>query len=255
MDESSPAPSAPRRVHVFHDDLRLDTPENRSLDAIVPLALCAEEMRRTNDDRTIPIAALEGVIVEFGQMNVGSAWHAGISAPDVLYCAICRLTVLDRFTRRYVETVIMHYFRLLAERGVRCFYIVDNTIREDRFGSIVELFELAGFAVVSPHLQDDDWPALDRRLRQHVKENRHVFYVEKDTSVNFLDAVRQLATDSGLVSTFRREASDTGMIEILATGRSAGSRWRNSRNRDEVTYRQLYFRQGNGHRAGHGRTI
>lgn len=210
--------SAARPWNVFKIDLTADSPERRSLDCLIPLSECAAEMRRRGEDRTIPVAALEGVIEAFGRMDVGGGLSLlALTAADIFYRSICRLTILDRSTRTYVKVVGNYYFRNLSERGARCFYVVDNSIRDDRFHGIVELFGLAGFAVVSPHLDNVGWPDLEARLHQCVADKRHIFYVEKDTSVNFLDAVKALATNSGMAAGFRGESSDTPAIEILAT--------------------------------------
>jgi hypothetical protein len=217
MDDS--AQTDARNWSVFNVDLRGDAPENRSLDALIPIDECAREMRRTEDDRTIPVAALEGVILEFGRMSGEALPLLGVTAPDVFYRAVCRLTVLDRFTRIYVRTVVKYYFSQLVERGVCCFYLVDNTIRNDRFQALVELFELAGFAVVSPHLTTASWPDLDARLRRSLAAKRHVWYVEKDASVNFLGAAKALAADSECSAAFRVEASETPAIRILGMPR------------------------------------
>jgi len=62
----------------------------------------------------------------------------------------------------------------LRVRGVSSFYILDNSIREDRFDALVKIFSDAGYSVISPNLDGaSEAEVLDRIdsaqvLRKHT---------------------------------------------------------------------------------------
>jgi hypothetical protein len=131
-------------------------------------------MRRCGDVERVPLELLEDLITCLPKIDFSSerARQLGLVAPDVFYRAMARIEIFDRFTRQLARTVIAFYFDELGRRGVRCFYLVDNGIPDDRFEAMVELFGLAHFEVVSPHVQGIRWVDLEPRMRTHIAERK-----------------------------------------------------------------------------------
>jgi hypothetical protein len=57
----------------------------------------------------------------------------GALAPDLLYIRTSELQIFDRWTRVYAAMVPQLLLDQLRVRGISSFYILDNSIREDRF--------------------------------------------------------------------------------------------------------------------------
>ena len=74
-----------------------------------------------------------------------------VRAFDRLYRRLMLITAFDKHTKIYFEQVISELWKALAGRGVRMFYVLDNSLREDRFKLTCEAFSLTGIAVVTPY--------------------------------------------------------------------------------------------------------
>lgn len=194
-----------------------DSPELRSLRPLQSFDAYAGHMRRFGDMKGVPLELLEDLITCLPEIVYSSerARRLGLVAPDLLYRALARIEVLDKFTRQLARTVVAYYFDELGRRGIRCFYLVDNSIADDRFAAIVELLGLAHFEVVSPYGQSTRWIDLEPRLRTCIAERKHIAYIEKDATVNYLANVKMVAASSGYAVTFRHQASETPEVEVL----------------------------------------
>lgn len=132
----------------------------------------------------------------------------GVELTDLLYLVVSILTLRDAHTTMYYTNIIGYFFRLLAGRKVLFFYVLDNTLRDDRFRLTIELYEAAGFSVVYPYnlgdldfsekytkLQTRDYKAIEKEIDAAREKKEHILYVEKDSSVNYLDDVLHLAEE------------------------------------------------------------
>ncbi len=205
------------RVRTDGPDGPDDSPETHSLNRIIDFDAFAGHMRKYDDVRMPPTDAICDIIDCFEDIDFSGrrARLLGILAPDVFYQGIARIEILDRYTRIHVRTAIRFYFDELRSRGIRSFYVLDNSLRDDRFATFVELFGLAGFAVISPHVQGTDWSGLETCLRANLAAHRHIAYVEKDATVNHLDLVKALAARSDCAAAFRHLAPEKPDVEIL----------------------------------------
>src|SRR3989344_6017559 len=78
----------------------------------------------------------------------------GVALTDMLYLKISILDLRDAHTDLYFSSVIGLIFRELAKRNILFFFILDNSIRDDRFKLNVELYKAASFTVVYPYVAE-----------------------------------------------------------------------------------------------------
>jgi hypothetical protein len=142
---------------------------------------------------------------------------------DVLYLLTVNLDRRDIHTDGYFGIVLNRLFWSLQQRNVLAFFILDNSLRDDRFKMVTELFNSAGFNIVAPYSYKElqysenttELPALgykeiEKKIDQSKSEKRHILYVEKDASVNYLKEVLALGEEfqSEYVCIFRNKAPD-----------------------------------------------
>lgn len=115
----------------------------------------------------------------------------------------------------YYARVFRYLLDVLAFRGVRTFYILDNTIRFDRFNLLMTLFMHAGVSVVTPYGTEGALPleAVVEQIDIELFAGRHLAYVEMDATVNYLDAVKAKAQTTTSVVFFRNRAPDDPHVE------------------------------------------
>lgn len=199
-------------------DMRGPSRAAECFDCVVAFPAAVELMRAASDDADFPETAIAGTRVAFQSLvstdRDGLLWIAA-AAQDLLYRHIVQITMLDQYTRAYCSLVIRHFFEQLSERRIRTFYILDNTLRADRFAATLELFDLSGIATTTPSRDGLSWPSIATRIRAGLDAVGHVAYIEPDSVVNHLDAARQLACKIPCVATFRNLAPDDPRHDIL----------------------------------------
>lgn len=199
-------------------DMRCPSRAAECLDCVVAFPAVVERMRSDCDDTNFAITMADGTRVAFEALE-SSDQHgllfAAAAAQDLLYRHVMQISILDRYTRAYCSVAVRYFFKQLAQRGVSTFYILDNTLREDRFQLVLELFDLSGIATVTPRRDGLTWPALDAKLRAGLNGHGHVAYVEPDAAVNHLEVVAQLACEIPCVATYRNLAPDDPQHEIV----------------------------------------
>jgi hypothetical protein len=187
-------------------------------DCVVAFPVAVEQMRATNDDQDLPQTMIAGTRVAFQSLEStdrdGLLWVAA-EAQDLLYRYIVELTVMDRFTRAYCSLVVRYFFQQLSAHRIRTFYILDNTLRDDRFAALLELFELSGIATTTPRRDGTVWLTLSARLRASLEAVGHIAYIEPDAQVNHLDAAQELARGITRVATFRNLSPDDPRHSIV----------------------------------------
>jgi hypothetical protein len=103
----------------------------------------------------------------------------------------------------------------LRVRGICSFYILDNSIREDRFDALVKIFSDVGYSVISPNLDGVDEAEVLNRIEAAQILRKHILYVERDASVNYLDAVRAMPKRPWYTVAFRNQAPTVNSVNIL----------------------------------------
>ena len=144
-----------------------------------------------------------------------------VELTDIMYIKISAFDIRDIHTAGYFGIVVASLFWELKIKGILCFFILDNSIRDDRFKMTVELFGSAGFAGVYPYsvkeLQHSDqytklpvldYKSVEKEIDEAKDRKRHIFYVEKDDSANYLKQVLQIAEEfqNEYVCIFRNKA-------------------------------------------------
>lgn len=142
---------------------------------------------------------------------------------DVLYLITVNLDRRDIHTDGYFGIVLNRLFWILQQKNILAFFVVDNSLRDDRFKMVTELFHSAGFNIAAPYSMDNllygneytklptlPYKNIEKQIDTSKSEKRHIFYIEKDDSVNYLKDVLALAEEfqSEYVCIFRNKAPD-----------------------------------------------
>ena len=128
---------------------------------------------------------------------------------DGLYIKIMEFKELDKFTNAYFKIILKILFAHFAEKQIFAFFILDNGLRDDRFKLAFELFGDAGFSTIAPYSFDnlkysDEYTTLpvlgykevEKQIDKARADARHIFYLEKDDSVDHLKEVLAIAEES-----------------------------------------------------------
>ena len=137
---------------------------------------------------------------------------------DKTYRVAAYLEIVDNYTRAYFAKVIPYFWDYLHNKGLGVFYIVDNTFRNDgRFEAITELFSLTGITVIAPYDEKGvlEYGIVESRIKERMAERKITMYIEKDSRVNYLEQVKDLATKSNYLCIFRSKASASHLVEVL----------------------------------------
>jgi hypothetical protein len=172
--------------------------------------------------RAVPENSVCDVLVEYArdyvrELNPDPRALRSLAAMviDRMYRHAMTLLTSGREDSLYYARVFRYLLDVLAFRGVRTFYILDNTIRFDRFHLLMTLFMHAGVSVVTPYSTEGPLP-LETVLEQidiEIFAGRHVAYVEMDATVNYLDAVKGKAETTASFVLFRNRAPDDPHVE------------------------------------------
>ncbi|MDA3876581.1 MAG: hypothetical protein PF483_05790 [Halothiobacillus sp.] len=199
-------------------DMRGSSHAEECLDCVVAFPAAVEQMRVEMDGGDHAETMLRRTTAAFGlfeQTDREGLLFAAAAAQDLLYRYITQLSILDRYTCKYCSLNVRYFFEQLSKRGVRTFYILDNTLREDRFQALLQLFELSGIGITTPRRDGTAWEALEIRLRAELDTTGHIAYIEPDDLVNHIDVAKKLAKELQCVATFRNLAPDNSEHEII----------------------------------------
>lgn len=188
------------------------------LDCLVAFPAAVERMRSTDDVTDFAHTMLSGTHAAFEALegpDQDGLLFVAAAAQDLFYRHVMQITILDNCTRAYCSIAVHYFFNQLSKHGVRTFYILDNTLREDRFQLVLELFDLAGIQTVTPRRDGLSWHTLDMKLRSGLDGPGHVVYVEPDAEVDYLEAAAQLAGEVPCVATYRNLAPEDPQYEII----------------------------------------
>lgn len=195
-----------RKSALIRVDMRGPSRAADCLDGVVAFPGVVERMRASGDGRDLVRMMFGGTEVAFESLRDddldGLLLVAG-AAQDLLYRHLAEISIVDGYTRLYCEIVVRYFFEQLSEHGIRTFFILDNSLREDRLAAILELFESVGISTATPARDGLLWPALAERIRGALEAGGHAAYIEPDALVNHLDAAKELGREIPCVATFR----------------------------------------------------
>lgn len=200
-------------------DFSKPSPEADCLDCLVGFAPAIDEMRATSDDTSIPNSMIAHTLDAFSKLDSShqkSIKLAASTAQDLLYRRVAELSIFDGHTEAYVTQVIRYFFMQLSGHEIRTFYILDNTLRDDRYMLLLKIFDESGISVVTPRRDGKIWTVLESKIQARLNEIGHVAYVEPDAEVNFIEQAKQFARTSNSVGTFRNLAPTDAQTEILS---------------------------------------
>lgn len=141
---------------------------------------------------------------------------------DRVYLYAADLSVKDLAATSYFSRVTRYVLDIVAIRGVRVFYILDNTIRQDRFEILMELLFHSGVYVVTPYRSDGSsmpFAEVGRALEIELLAGRHVAYIEKDATVDYLKLVADVARATDRFVLYRNEAPTSHRVQHLVSQR------------------------------------
>lgn len=186
------------------------------LDCIAGFPLFVDGLRKNGASDEATTAAISDLIMLFQRADeqVEDLTLLGALAPDLLYIRISELLNLDRWTLVYRAMVPHLLLDQLRVRGICSFYILDNAIREDRFDALVKIFTDAGYSVISPNIDGATEAEVPNRIEAAQILRRHILYVERDGSVNYLGAVRSLPKRPCYTAAFRNQAPTAERNEL-----------------------------------------
>lgn len=213
------------------------------------------EMRKRGDKTEIPKQLNEYSWNFFRDVNPDKEKlnSLAIFLADHIYRYAAASELIDNYTKVYFMTVFTNLWDAIQSRGVDTFYILDNTIREDRFHLTIQLFALTGMAIVAPYavmgnyikymsLEEQakwvlsfDKEAFDPKkvtitidssdylreeetldlIKKYMEHSRNIVYIEKDDSVNYLDKVIDLSKNSSYTSFLRNKAPEDPNVIVI----------------------------------------
>ena len=198
------------------------SPEADCMDCLVAMSVAVDRLRAGSIDVTAVEALVAHTQAAFRKLDEGDNGRlllVAAAADDCLYRFVAQLTVLDAHTRFYISMAIGSFYAQLSQRKVRTFYVLDNALRDDRLEAVLELFELAGIAAVTPRRDGLDWTELADGIQGRLSVTGHVAYIEPDAQVNHIASALELGRRSGTVATFRNQPPDDPNYQILALSR------------------------------------
>ncbi len=190
-----------------------------SSDSIELMSVYIVRMRDDEDFDTIPdiLNRFNKSIFTNGDVSKDQLRQLAVYATDYICRFAAELELRDAYTAVYFKTVIAGLMKSLQDTGIDVFYILDNELREDRFELLVMLYESSGAKVVVPYDGEKvlSFEEVKERLIGHMTHGKNIVYIEKDTSINYMKEVMQMATESKYIAIFRNRAPSDNYIEIL----------------------------------------
>ncbi|MFC1702950.1 hypothetical protein ACFLZO_00625 [Patescibacteria group bacterium] len=184
-------------------------------------------MREMEDDQVVDfIGSLENYIREYFADQKHDELELKkqlVQLVDALYVITMKFGLRDIHTDGYFGIVLNRLFWGYQQRNICAFFVLDNSLRDDRFKMVVELFRSAGFGVVAPYILSDleysdnntalptlELNGVEKQIVERKAEKKHILYVEKDATVNYLHEVLTMAEEfqSEYVCIFRNQAPD-----------------------------------------------
>lgn len=152
---------------------------------------------------------------------------------DAIYLKIAHFDQRDIHTNGYFGIVINRIFWEFSRKDIFAFFIIDNSLRDDRFKMTVELFKVSNFVSICPYnvgvleysdnysvLPSLDYKAVEKQIDDGKTDKKHILYIEKDDSVNYLNQVLALAEEfqPKYLCIFRNNAPDDNSAATCLMG-------------------------------------
>lgn len=143
---------------------------------------------------------------------------------DEMYIRITNILTRDIHTNAYFGIIVNRLFNELEKRNIFLFYVLDNQIRDDRFKLTVESFGVSHFTTIYPYvveklehgngytqLPSKDFREIRKEIDDAIDQKKHICYIEKDSSVNYLKNVLAIAEEhqNEYLCIFRNQAPDS----------------------------------------------
>lgn len=206
-------------------------PKN-AMDLILNMNDVMDSMRSSSNDEAMAIVeSLESyakkIVKELGEDALDNK-KIITEITDKLYRMAMEFGVVDVHTNGYIAIVLHRLFWELSQRGIRIFYILDNTLRDDRFKLILEQLPPAGFSVITPHIANNlqyepevsetenlPYEDVEKKIKEALSLNKNILYIERDGSVDYLEKVVELARGANdeYVKIYRNSAPES--LEII----------------------------------------
>jgi len=187
---------------------RLDLP-NLPIDVIEYWEYFVFEMRHNN-----PVEVMERCVSAINYIDSqGQLVDLTTFSVDQVYLASIELLAFDQYTKAYFQQVVRAFWEKLKQKGIRVLYILDNSITPERLVAVHAVFQLSGFAFLTPNFKGMtiEHETLLGMIQDYLEEGENLIYVEPDASVNYLNEVINLGKKSkGYVHAIRSEAPIRG---------------------------------------------
>ncbi len=113
---------------------------------------------------------------------------------------------------RYHEIVMSHLFQKLYDYNIRIFFILENTLSDKEFLTLLSIFQKSNITTITPYLDDEtftlattdhsitrlyarEYDDVENDLAYTVAHTHHMMYAEKDTSVSYIHRVLKVAEE------------------------------------------------------------
>jgi predicted lipoprotein len=76
---------------------------------------------------------------------------------------------------------------------------------------------VSGATVVTPYISDKtlSFDEVEARFKSPIAHGRNIVYIEKDASVNYIEKVMKIATESRYIGLFRNYEPSVSYLKIL----------------------------------------
>jgi hypothetical protein len=198
---------------------RINITPKLSSDSIELMEVYIAHMRANEDLETVPdmMNRFNDQIFTGKDISLDQLRQLAVYAVDKIYRIAAELEVCDVYTVTYFKKVVARFMQSLQDKGIQIFYILDNEIREDRFKLAALLYELSGATVVTPYISDKtlSFEEVEERFKSPMAHGRNIVYIEKDASVNYMEKVMKIATESKYIGIFRNHEPSDNYVKIL----------------------------------------
>ncbi len=198
---------------------KIDLTPKLSSDSIELMEVYIAHMRSNEDFETVPdmMNRFNDQIFVGKDISLDQLRQLAVYTIDKIYRIAAELEAYDDYTVVYFKKVVARLMQSLHNKGIEVFYILDNEIRGGRFNLTVKLYELSGATVVAPYISDKtlSFEEVEERFRSPMAHDRNIVYIEKDASVNYIEKVMKIATESKYIGIFRNFKPSINTIKVL----------------------------------------
>ncbi len=148
---------------------------------------------------------------------------AAAEVTNEMYIKMMTSDIKDMHSDIYYSVVLESFFDQLARKNIFAFFVLDNTIRDDRFKLLTELYRMAGFETVHPYkiknleyssnytkFPSKPYREIEGQIDGCIAQRKNILYVEKDGYVNHISKILEAAegVQDRYVCIFRNKSID-----------------------------------------------